>query len=98
MSAPKAVSQGEDCNLEFNILTDASSGYTYLLEAKKYPDDTAAISRSITLASDGSLKATLTPSETANLDAGLWYISVKATDADEEIHGSQRIEIKRAWI
>lgn len=93
MSAAKSVSQGEDCNLVFSINGDSKTGYTYLLEAKQYPDDAAAISRAIT-----NLDVTLTPTETAALDAGLWYITVKATDTDEELHSSQRIEVKKAWL
>ncbi len=96
--APDSVSQGENYDFVFELDGLLPGGFTYLLEAKQYPDDTAAISRAVTVTSAGTVPVTVTPAETAALDAGLWYLTVKSTDADETVKSSTRIQIKKAWL
>lgn len=98
MSAPDKVPQGTSYDFSFTLEGLALTGFVYTLEAKQYPGDTAAISRSVTPNSKNVVLVTLTPAETAALAVGLWYITIKSVDTDETLHGSKRIQITKAWL
>jgi len=97
MSTPNQVPQGTNYDFEFTLEGTNLSGFTYTLEAKQYPDDTATISRAVTADSNNVVKVTLTPAETAGMTIGLWYLSIQAVDSDEDIHATRRIQITKAW-
>ena len=92
------VPQGTSYTFSFSLSGDQASDFTYRLQAKQYPDDTASINRVVSIGNNGTVTATLTPAETADLDIGLWYLTIEAIDTDEEIHASKRIQISRNWV
>ena len=98
MSAPDQVRQGANYDFTFTLEGLSLSAFTYLLEAKQFPDDTATISRTVTLNKNNTVPVTITPTETASMAIGLWYLIVKSTDADETIHSEKRIQITKAWL
>lgn len=98
MSAPDIVPQGSNHDFQFSLEGTGLSAFTYTLEARQHPDDTPSINRVVTPDSSGLVKVTLTPAETANLAIGLWFITIKAEDADETLQNVKRIQITRAWM
>lgn len=98
MAAPESVDQGENHDFHFSLEGTGLSGFVYTLEAKQYPGDTASISRTVTADSNNVVKVTVTPAETASLDVGLWYLTLRSVDTDETINESKRIQITKAWI
>ena len=97
MSAPDAVRQGRNYDFQYALEGTNLSGFVYTLEAKQYPGDTATISRTVTADNNNIVKMTLTPAETAGMAIGLWYVSIKSVDADENIEESTRIEVVKSW-
>lgn len=100
------VKQGESYTNSFPVddsflditTNDKLSNYTCNLDAKQYPDDTASISRAITINSDGVFEFTLTPAETAALDPGLWYLIGTLTKTGYEYEQTIRINIQKNWV
>lgn len=95
---PDQVAQGENYDFEYSLEGTGLGGFVYTLEAKQHPGDTAAISRAVTANSSNVVKVTLTPTETANLAVGLWYLTIRSVDTDETLKEAKRIQIKKAWI
>lgn len=97
MSAPDQVPQGTNYSFTFQLDGENLTAFTYTLEAKQHPGDTAAFSRVVVPNSVGLISITVTPAETAALDIGLWYLIIQAVDSDEDIHSTRRIQITKAW-
>lgn len=97
MPAPKIVKQGEDCDLTFTPALTKTNSYMHTLEVKRFPGDDAAISREVAQESDYTIKVTLTPTETAGLAIGLWYVILVSTNDDEGLLTVTRIQITKAW-
>lgn len=94
---PDKVPQGTNYSFTFKLDAEDLSGFSYQLDVKQYPGDTAAISRAVTANSDYEVKVTLTPAETLALGVGLWWIIITSTDSDEEIEETKRIQITKGW-
>lgn len=104
MAVPDQIFIGEsyDFSQTLNVDTDVGggdvSGFTYQLDVKQFPDDTAAISKTLTDVTGAIVKGTLTPFETSTLARGLWYLIITSTDFDETIQTTRRIQLKKSWV
>ena len=98
MASPDKIAQSGNYDFVFTLEGESLSAFTYLLEAKQYPADTALISRAVTVNNAGDVKVTLTPAETATMAVGLWYLIVKSTDTDETIQSTRRLQVTTPWI
>lgn len=104
MASPDQVFKGESYDFAQTLGVDTDvggndvSGFTYQLDVKQFPDDTAAISKALLDITGATVRGTLTPAETAFLTIGLWYLIITSTDPDEEIQTTRRIQIKKSWV
>lgn len=77
---------------------DVIGNYSCQIDVKQYPGDTSSISRSISLNSKDKFEFTLTPTETAALGVGMWYIIATITKTGREIEQVIRLSIQRKWV
>ncbi len=94
---PDLVPQNTNEDFQFQLEGNSLSGFTYIVELKQFPDDAAAISRTVTADANNIVDVTLTPAEIASLDVGIWRIIMKSTDTDEALQSVKRIQVTRGW-
>lgn len=104
MTKIQTIKQGESLNFSFDLNGASLDGYTCNIAVKQYPDDTAAISRTITLGTDPdtnlpAFSGFLTQTETAALTVGLWILNAVLfkVSTDEETTEEIRFQINNAW-
>ena len=90
------VRQGRSYTFGFELSGQSASAMTVVASVKQYPDDSPAISRTLSYIS-GEFVGTLTGADTAALDTGQWFITCNATDSDEDISDSIKIYITKGW-
>jgi len=91
------VRQGATYASELGLSGDDVDGFTYIMDIMQFPDDTPAISRTITL-EDSKAQVALTSAETLALAVGQWAIHVHAADSDEDIRAIEYIHISKGWL
>ena len=76
---------------------DKINNYACTIDVKQYPDDSALITRSITLNAKSQFEFTLTPTETDALDVGLYHIIGTMTKTGKEIEQTIRLTVGKKW-
>ena len=91
------IEQGETFTFLFEVSDNLYTGLTAEANVLQYPGETPAITKSLTLTTDG-FSGTLTSAETAGLAVGEWYIHARATDADEDLRNPIKLYVSKGWL
>lgn len=91
------IRQGATFDFDADLSGDGESGFTVTMDVLQYPNTTPAISRALNY-TDGSFKGTITSAESAALSVGQWFISIHASDSDEDLREPIKLYISKGWI
>jgi len=93
------IRQGESLPFVFDRDGEDITGWTCLIEVKRFPDDLAIVSRTIT-PENGQWKGFLTQTETMGLDVSLYYLTalLRKVSTDEEEQKPTRFQVSKTWI
>ncbi len=94
------VVQGQSYPFTFQISGEALQNFTVNMKIMQHPGDTPAVNRNLTITSStqGNYSAVVTPTETAGLSVGQWFIYITSTDADETIFSKRKINVAKTWV
>ena len=98
MTKIQVIRSGESLPFTFDRGTESITDWVCTLEVRKYPGDTADISRVIPAVGD-TWPGFLTQAETSALDTGLWRMIGVLTNSstDEEEQVPLRFNVTESW-
>lgn len=99
MGAMTRIKQGESLPFQFDRGGESLSGWTCTISVKKFPSDTAILSRAITPVGN-TWPSFLTQAETALFGIGTHQIigKLEKTGTDEEEQEVLKFHVQEAWV